>query len=96
MNLNGLKSILPQFGVFYYILQTKQKQTNKETNKQKNKQNSHSSLKCIWDLFEYNILVFETYFVLKLYFKQILKPYFRTRVLTSTQTFFKYRILTVI
>ena len=93
MNLNGLKSILPQFGVFYYILQTKQKQTNKQTNK---KQNSDRSLKCIWDLFEYNILVFETYFVLKLYFKQILKPYFRTRVLTSTQTFFKYRILTVI
>ena len=91
MNLNGLKSILPQFGVFYYILQTKQKQTNKQTNK-----NSHRSLKCIWDLFECNILVFETYFVLKLYFKQILKPYFRTRVLTSTQTFFKYRILTVI
>ena len=87
MNLNGLKSILPQFGVVYYILQT---------NKQKTKQNSHRSLKCIWDLFEYNILVFETYFVLKLYFKQILKPYFRTRVLTSTQTFFKYRILTVI
>ena len=95
MNLNGLKSILPQFGVFYYILQTKQKQTNKQTTKKK-KQNSHRSLKCIWDLFEYNILVFETYFVLKLYFKQILKPYFRTRVLTSTQTFFKYRILTVI
>ena len=94
MNLNGLKSILPQFGVVYYILQTKQKQTNK----QKTKQNSHRSLKCIWDLFEYNILVFETYFVLKLYFKQILKPYFRTRarVLTNTQTFFKYRILTVI
>ena len=37
MNLNGLKSILPQFGVVYYILQTKQKQTNKETNKKQNK-----------------------------------------------------------
>ena len=36
MYLNGLKSILPQFGVYillYFTKKKKQKQTNKQTNK---------------------------------------------------------------